>query len=278
MVLGVLDISGTRVLLSGIDFETTNILKPWWKVTGTEPGEDSLLLGFEAARILNLSTGDTVEAGCRTLIVSGILDPTGSQDDQLAFARLSTAQALLGKEGRVSMVEVAALCKDCPIEDMVSQIADALPGAKVMAIQSVVKNRMETLAQFRKLTLGVSSIVVLVGAMVVLVTMMGSVRERTREIGIFRAIGFRKSHVMRIVLTEAAIISVLAGVLGYPLGLGATWAAIPLFTKSAQVAIPITPVLAFGAPLAAVLLGLAASVYPALMAARLDPNDALRYL
>ena len=278
MVLGVLDISGTRVLLSGIDFETTNILKPWWKVTGTEPGEDSLLLGFEAARILNLSTGDTVEASGRTLIVSGILDPTGSQDDQLAFARLSTAQALLGKEGRVSMVEGAALCKDCPIEDMVSQIADALPGAKVMAIQSVVKNRMETLAQFRKLTLGVSSIVVLVGAMVVLVTMMGSVRERTREIGIFRAIGFRKSHVMRIVLTEAAIISVLAGVLGYPLGLGATWAAIPLFTKSAQVAIPITPVLAFGAPLAAVLLGLAASIYPALMAARLDPNDALRYL
>lgn len=278
MVLGVLQVSDTRVLLSGVDFESTNILKPWWVITGAVPGEDGLLLGAEASRILDLNAGDTVKTGGKTLVVSGILEPTGSQDDHLAFARLATAQALLGKEDRVSMVEVAALCKDCPIEDMVMQISDVLPGAKVMAIQSVVKGRIQALAQFRKLTLGVSSIIVLVGTMVVLVTMMGSVRERTREIGIFRAIGYRKSHVMRIVLIEAAIISVLAGVLGYPLGLAATRAAIPLFTESAQVAIPITPALAFGAPLAAVLLGLAASVYPALMAARLDPNDALRYL
>ena len=45
------------------------------------------------------------------------------------------------------MAEVAALCKDCPIDDMVGQIAAALPGAKVMAIQQVVKSRMEMLAQ-----------------------------------------------------------------------------------------------------------------------------------
>jgi putative ABC transport system permease protein len=278
MVLGVLDVSGTRVLLSGVDFESTNILKPWWKIAGSEPGENGLLLGAEASRILGLAVGDTVETGGRTLVVSGILEPTGSQDDQLAFAKLGTAQALLGKEGRVSMVEVAALCKDCPIEDMVMQISGVLPGANVMAIQSVVKGRMQTLAQFRKLTLGVSFIVVLVGSLVVLVTMMGSVRERTREIGIFRAIGYRKSHVMRIVLIEAVLISALAGVIGYPLGLGATKAVIPLFTESVNVAIPMDPMLIFGAPLAAILLGLAASVYPALIAAGLDPNDALRYL
>lgn len=278
MVLGVVEINGTRVLISGVDFETTNVLKPWWKITGSQPGEDGLILGSESARILGLTTGETIVANGKKLTVTGILESTGSQDDQLAFTQLATAQALLGKEGRVSMVEVAALCKDCPIDDMVSQISGALPGAKVMAIQSVVKGRMETLSQFRKLTLGVSSVVALVGALVVLVTMMGSVRERTREIGIFRAIGYRKSHVMRIVLIEAVIIAALAGVIGYPLGLGATKAAIPLFTESAHVAIPIDLFLAFGAPFGAILLGLAASIYPALMAARLDPNEALRYL
>jgi len=278
MVLGVLQIEDTRVLLSGVDFKTTNILKPWWKIMGSKPGENDLLLGSEASRILGLSAGDTLDTNGRILTVSGTLEPTGSQDDQLIFARLATAQSLLGKKGQVSMIEVAALCKDCPIDDMVAQISDVLPGAKVMAIQSVVKGRMETLNHFRKLTLGVSSVIVLVGAMMVFVTMMGSVRERTREIGIFRAIGFRKSHVMRIVLIEAAIVSILAGVLGYPLGLGATRAVIPLFTESANVAIPFVPMLIFGAPLAAVLLGLTASVYPALMAAQMDPNDALRSL
>ena len=278
LVLGVIQVQERRVLMAGVDFEASEILKPWWKVQGRFPEHDGVILGAEAARVLNLKTGDDVNIRGRRFNVSGVLQPTGSQDDQLAFAKLGTAQALLGKEGRVSMVEVAALCKDCPIEDMVMQISGVLPGAKVMAIQSVVKGRMQTLAQFRKLTLGVSFIVVLVGSLVVLVTMMGSVRERTREIGIFRAIGYRKSHVMRIVLIEAVLISALAGVIGYPLGLGATKAVIPLFTESVNVAIPMDPMLIFGAPLAAILLGLAASVYPALIAARLDPNDALRYL
>ncbi len=109
------------------------------------------------------------------------------------------------------MAEVAALCKDCPIEAMVKQISDALPGAKVMAIQQVVKSRMETLAQFKKFSYGISGIILLIGSLVVLVTMMGSVRERTDEIGIFRAIGFRKGHIMKIVFMEAAIVSGTGG-------------------------------------------------------------------
>ena len=162
-------------------------------------------------------------------MVSGILDGTGSQDDHILFTRLVTAQALLGKEGRISLAEVAALCSGCPIEEMVKQISEILPGANVMAIKQVVQGRMETLNHFRKASYGLSAIVALVGALVVLVTMMGSVRERTAEIGIFRAIGFRSNHVMKIILLEAGIVSVLAGVLGYLLGLGATKIALLFF-------------------------------------------------
>jgi putative ABC transport system permease protein len=112
----------------------------------------------------------------------------------------------------------------------------------------------------------------------VLVTMMGSVRERTDEIGIFRAVGFRRSHIMRIVFLEAGIISGLAGIIGYGLGLGCAQAALALLSESHGGHVPFNPALAVGSLVLALALGLAASAYPAAMAARLDPNEALRAL
>jgi putative ABC transport system permease protein len=278
LVLGVVNVGTSKVLLAGVDFKASKILKPWWHLQGTIPDENGLILGAEAARVLNLETGSPLRIKDRNLFVSGVLQPTGSQDDQLMFARLATAQSIFNKTGRVSMAEVAALCKDCPIEDMVAQISEAIPGAKVMAIQQVVKGRMETLAQFKKFSYGISGVILLIGSLVVLVTMMGSVRERTDEIGIFRAICFRKRHIMRIVFLEAGIVSGLAGIIGYILGLGATLVALKFFSESHAGSVPFNVELAAGSIIIALTVGLVSSAYPAYMAARLDPNEALRAL
>jgi putative ABC transport system permease protein len=278
LVLGVVNVDSHKVLLAGVDFKASAILKPWWQMNGKLPDDNSVILGAEAARILNLNVGDRFQIKDRYFSISGILKPTGSQDDQLVFARLATAQELFNKNGRVSMAEVAALCQDCPIEEMVKQISAALPGAKVMAIQQVVKGRMETLGHFKKFSYGISGVILLIGSLVVLVTMMGSVRERTDEIGIFRAIGFRKRHVMNIVFMEAAIVSGLAGILGYLMGWGVTKAAVRFFIEGHSGIVPFNLELATGAFILALLIGLVSSAYPAVIASRLDPTEALRAL
>ena len=278
LVLGVVKVDSHKVLLAGVDFKASAILKPWWQIKGKVPDDNGVILGAEAARILNLNVGDPFKIKDRLFSVSGILKPTGSQDDQLVFAQLATAQSLFNKNGRISMAEVAALCQDCPIEAMVKQISDALPGAKVMAIQQVVKGRMETLGHFKKFSYGISGVILLIGSLVVLVTMMGSVRERIDEIGIFRAIGFRRRHVMEIVFLEAAIVSGLAGILGYMLGWGVTKAAVLFFIEGHSGFVPFNLELATGAFMLALLIGLVSSAYPAIMASRLDPTEALRAL
>ena len=278
MVLGAIKVAGHNVLLAGMNFDVSHFLRPWWKVRGTTPGEDGVLVGSEAARVLQLGLGDRVVANQKNLTVTGILETTGSQDDQILFAGLSTAQSILGKEGRISMAEVAALCSGCPIEDMIKQISAVIPGAKVMGIKQVVEGRMETLNHFQKFGIGISALVMLVGGLVVLVTMMGSVRERTSEFGIFRAIGFRRKHLIQIVLLEAGIISAIAGITGYLVGLGIATASLPIFAKSAGAAVHFNPAMAGAVLVLAIALGLISSAYPAITAAKLDPNEALRSL
>jgi len=278
MALGAVRVNDRPVMLAGVDFEEARILKPWWKFDGRPPDAGGILAGAEAARIIGLAVGDTLDLKGHALSVTGLLKPTGSQDDQLLFTTLPTAQTVLDMPGRVSMVEVAALCAGCPIEDMVRQLSAALPGAKVMAIQQVVKGRMETLAQYKKLSFGVSVIIILIGSLVVLVTMTGSVRERKEEIGVFRAIGFRKTHVMRIILMEAVLIALAAGIVGYLASMGATRVALMLFADNPHVTVAWNLPLAAGALGMSLVVGVLASIYPAMTAARMDPNDALRAL
>jgi putative ABC transport system permease protein len=278
-VLGGIRAGDTDVLLVGVDFESELKMKQWWKVFGETPRKsDELLLGSDAAKVLNVTTGDTLQLKGEDFRVAGILDQTGSQDDALLFASLPIAQRLLGKTGTISLVEVAALCSGCPIGDMVVQIAEKLPNAKVSAIQQVVEGRLKTLDQFKRFSYAMAAVVVFIGSLIVFVTMMGSVNERTTEIGVFRAIGFRKSHIMRIILLEAGLVSLLAGFLGYAVGMGGAKLALPFMAESRNALVIWDGTVAFGAIGLALVLGLLASLYPALHASKMDPTEALRAL
>ena len=277
-VLGAVEVAGQRVMMRGVDPVAELKVKRWWSIAGrqVEQGRE-LLVGDAVVQEFGIEMGDQLKVNGEDFTVVGLLDRTGSQDDQLLIAPLGVAQETLGKEGQVSMVEVAALCHDCPVDDMVMQLQEVLPETDVQAVQQVVKTRMHALGQFRLFAWGVAVTVVVIGALLVFVTMMGAISERTREIGIFRAIGYRRRHVLHLVLMEAAVVSAVAGVLGYLAGVLATITTLPLL-DGGQAVWQWNPSLAVASLFAAIVVGLLASLQPALRASRLEPSDALRAL
>jgi putative ABC transport system permease protein len=277
-LLGAFPVKGRSVLVAGVRFGDELRLKQWWRVNGEEPAApDEALAGQQLAQALALHPGTSVEINGRLFRVAGVLAENGSQDDDILFIDLAAAQQVMEKPGKVSLVEAAALCTACPIEEMVAQIADVLPQARVTALRQAVTLRMETVRQLSSFSLAVSSVVVAIGALVVLTSMLGAVAERRQEIGLFRALGFRQRHVIQIILGEAAVVTLAGGALGWLLGMAIAVALTPRFV-GVTTPVPWNLWLALGAMGGAVLVGLAASAYPAIQAARLDPTTALRSL
>lgn len=278
-LIGVVEIEGKKVPLMGVNFEEELRLKRWWKIHGIKPkSQDEVLLGNEVAVRLFKSSGDSLQINGRRVRISGILDETGSQDDSLIFADLNFVQEIMKKPGILSLIEVSAYCNTCPIEEIVRQISLKLPHAKVTAIKQTLQTKMETLDHFKRFSFGISIIVLLIGGLIVFTNVMASVNERKREIGIFRAIGFRKSHVVRIIFLEALIVGLIAGIFGYVMGLGVSYFIGPLLTGVKVGHISVDPILAIGAVFLSSLIGILSSAYPAIHASKMDPTTALRAL
>ena len=136
---------------------------------------------------------------------------------------------------------------------------------------------MHALDQFRSFGLALAGVVIAIEALVVFITVMGSVTERTREIGIFRALGFRRGHVVGLILIEALATAALAGVLAYVAGIAVTAVLVPFLARG-PVALDWEPMLLGVAVALSLAVGGLASLYPALRASHLDPTEALRAL
>lgn len=277
-LVGAADVKGRRALLLGVDPAQQFKLKRWWTVgSGHAPQKaGELIAGSAAARTLKLQMGDYLRIGGRRFTVTGLLAPTGAQDDSLLIAELGDVQQVLDKPGKLTLVEIAAQEAGTPVDRIARELGAALPQAKVTALQEAVKSRRHAVDQFRQFSYAIVGVVIAIEALVVFLTVMGSVSERTREIGVFRAIGFRRVHITRLILIEAVAASVIAGVLGYAAGMAVTYVVLPLVAGRAEVAwAPLLGLLAVGL---AVAIGGLASLYPALRAGKMDPTEALRAL
>jgi putative ABC transport system permease protein len=275
-LIGTVDAEGTRVVIVGIDYRQEPGVRGWWQVNGrwpTRAGE--ALVGAEVAAARALAPGAVLRLGGLDLRVTGVLQPTGALDDHAAFTDLPSVQAMLNRPGALTLIEVSALCRGCPIEDIVSQVASVLPHARVAPVRQAVAAREQAVAQMTRFAWLVSAVVLLAAIGVVLTTMLASVSERRQEIGILRAVGFRQAHVLRVMLIEAVVTSGVGGALGWIAGsLGAL--AYARLTGELATAVRADGTLAVAAVGTAVLLGAVGGLYPAVRAARLDPVIAFR--
>ncbi len=275
---GQTSINGTTALIAGVRMPDEFRLKKWWALAeGRKPSApEEIILGSQIAHTLNLKADSVARLGETDVVVSGVLGEMGNQDDGMIFADLAFTQKLLGKPGDISLIEMAALCSDCPIEEMVKQVTAALPGTRVKAMKESLSLKMSAMKQFHSFAFGVSVIIMLVAGMIVLTTMMSSVGERKKEIGLFRAVGYRRSHIMQIVLMEAGLMGIFGGLFGYVVGSIVPRYAAPYLMHANELTFHIDPFVGMVAIVASAGIALLSGVYPAVKAAGLDPAEALR--
>ncbi|KTB49286.1 ABC-type transport system, involved in lipoprotein release, permease component [Dehalogenimonas alkenigignens] len=253
-------------------------VRTWWKIqSGTylDKGNE-VLLGSTVATVLSLESGDTVRIHGADFLVAGVLEETGSADDTQLFTNLATLQKVSGKVGLVSMIDVRALCNACPVETIAAAINGAVPGVRAVAVKQVAQSELGMLDRINRLMLALGGVTLFIGAFGVANTMMTSVHERRKDIGIMRAVGSSQNQILFAFLEEAVIVGLIGGVFGYLFGSALAYAIGPLIFEGTA----IRYVIAF-LPLSlgvSVLVAVLAAAYPAYRATRIRVADSFRSL
>lgn len=234
--------------------------------------------------------GQTVRMNGGTFEVIGILESKGQsgfgmdQDDVVLAPLTTVKRRISGRRGRgdsVSQISVKAASEDAlavmqeDVENLLRQRHRTREGEDDFTVQnlsSITETAAQTTQVFTYLLGGISAVSLLVGGIGIMNIMLVSVTERTREIGLRKALGARQSDILHQFGLEAVTLSVAGGIIGLVIGVAGAWGMTTLF----NLPLVVSPLNAGLAIAFSGLVGVVFGAYPAWRAAQLDPIEALR--
>ncbi len=245
-------------------------------------GQPEVMLGDILAGNLHKTAGDRLEIQGSPFTVAGVYHGGSALEAGAVILPIDQMQQLGSLQGKVTAFHVRlhpvppGEAPDVYLKRAQAEIEAALPSLRaVPAAERASNNQIVLLAHAA--AWGTSSIAMLIGILGIANTMAMSVFERTREIGILRALGWKRRRVLLLIQTEAAALGLAGGIVGITVGWGALrlLAALPQTASIVSASFP--PLLLLEALGIAVLAGLVAGAVPAWRGARLSPVEALRH-
>lgn len=308
-LLGMVVADGNEVIVAGSDLQSEFSIKPWLRIvnilaeteetsSGTdspaamggeklnlsredykniELGEAEIILGAGVAYTLGIFPSNRLMLNGQEFVVKEILEKNGTAEDDQILMNLSVAQRLLGYSNEITTIELAADYTNGSEEELLEEIRNLLPHAKVTSLRKAMLDRDEVVSRLSHFGISISIFILLAGMLAAGLGMNNAVRERTREIGIFRAIGFHRSMIRKIIFLEGIMLSLLGGLVGYLLGTALARIVIPMLSTTDLTASWRMDILVISI-LLSMVTGTIASMYPASQAANLDPAEALRFI
>ena len=238
-----------------------------------EDNADEVIMGEIYADDNNYSVGDTIEVNREDFEIVGIYETGDSNMAGGVFTSISRVGKLMDDEDSISNIYVKVE-KGADAQEVADRI-DAKYGDNITTITSVME--MEQMADMLNMlqasTWAISLLAIVVGGLGIINTMLMSVFERTREIGVLKAVGWSNRKIITMIVGESLVITIVSAIIGAIVGVGLCMVLGPQIGFTPL----FTPKIFIQAFLIAIVVGIVGGIYPALKAVRLPPTEALRY-
>ena len=241
----------------------------------SESSARAIWIGTAAAESLNKEIGDSIRLGDSLFKVNGIYQTGDPLEDSGSVLALDEAQILLGKPRQVSLFYI--LLKDPESNArVIDRVERRWPDLAVSTTSDFLDNQI-TADVMQGYVWAIAGLAIIIGGVGMTNAQLMAVYERTREIGVLRAVGWSRWRVLRMILIESIFVGLLGGLLGVALGWLALFAFSDVFQMFGANTTTIGPGLLSQAAVVVLTLGLAGGIYPAWRASQLEPVEALRY-